>query len=60
MAALVTGIDEIVILLEAAHECPHFGLEGIKNYQWSWRRVIFDYGGVAFMGARFTLNLRTF
>ena len=62
MAALVTGIDEIVTLLEAAHECPHFGLDGIKNYQWSWRRVIFDYGGQdnKYMGARFTITLRTF
>lgn len=59
MAALVGGIDEIVTLLEETG-CPPFGLEGIKNFQWSWRRVVFDYGGAAYMGARFTLTLRTF
>ena len=59
MAALVETLDEIYTLIENAG-CPAFGLEGIKSYQWSWRRVVFDYGGVTYMGARFTIVLRTF
>lgn len=64
MAALVDGIDEIVELLEETSGdtagCPPFGLDGLKTFTWSWRRVVFDYGGVLYMGARFTINLRTF
>lgn len=59
MAALVDGVDEIYTALEAAG-CPPFGLDGIKNFQWSWQRVAFEYGGVFYMGARFTLRLRVF
>lgn len=59
MAVLVEGVDEIVPILEG-ETCPPFGLSGIKNFQWSWNRVVFDYGGVMYMGARFTLRLMTF
>lgn len=59
MTALVNGVDALVTALEAAG-CPPFGLDGIKNFQWSWNRVIFEYAGVSYMGARFTLRLRTF
>ena len=59
MAALVVGLDAICTSLEAAG-CPPFGLAGIKSFQWSWSRVLFDYGGVAYVGVRFVLRLRTF
>jgi hypothetical protein len=59
MALLVDGVDAIVDALEAAG-CPPFGLEGIKNFQWSWSRVLFDYGAVSYVGARFVLRVRTF
>lgn len=59
MAALVVGLDAICTAIEAAG-CPPFGLEGIKNFQWSWSRVLFDYGAVSYVGARFVLRLRTF
>jgi hypothetical protein len=59
METLVDGIDEIVTVLEDT-VCPPFGLEGIKSFQWSWSRVVWDYGGVMYLGARFILRLRTF
>jgi hypothetical protein len=60
MAALVEGIDEICDALEPAGGCPPFELEGIKNYQWSWSRVVFEYASVMYMGARFVIRVRTF
>ena len=59
MATLVTGVDEIVDILEA-QVCPPFGLVGIKTFQWSWSRVTWDYGDVKYVGARFVLRLNTF
>ena len=60
MKALVDGIDAITARLEAQNTCPPFGLAGIRTFQWSWRRVAFDYGKVKYMGARFTIILRVF
>lgn len=60
MINLVTGIDAIRANLKGQN-CPNpFDLTGIPNFQWSWQRVIFDYGGVSFVGARFRLVLRTY
>lgn len=59
MDTLVKGIDEIHTAMEDAG-CPPFGLDGIKSWQWSWLRVEFIYGAIAYVGARFTLRLRTF
>ena len=59
MTAMVTGLDEVYTLLENAG-CPPFGLEGIKSYQFGWMRVLFKRGGVDYVGARFTIVLRTF
>jgi len=62
MGELVSGIDAIRANLKAQN-CPNpFDLTGIANFQWSWRRVIFDYGGpeLKYMGARFRLVLRTY
>jgi hypothetical protein len=62
MGQLVSGIDAIRANLKGQN-CPNpFGLTGIANFQWSWTRVVFDYGGpeLKYMGARFRLVLRTF
>lgn len=59
MYKLVTGIDAIEVNLDA-QACPYFGQEKIKSFQYSWQRVIFDYAGVSYVGARFRLVLRTF
>jgi hypothetical protein len=61
MGQLVDGIDAIRANLKTQN-CPNpFGLTGISNFQWSWTRVIFDYGGpdLLYVGARFRLVLRT-
>jgi hypothetical protein len=62
MAQLVDGIDEIRANLKTQN-CPNpFDLEGIANFQWSWQRVIFNYGEpeLKYIGARFRLALRTY
>jgi hypothetical protein len=60
MANLVTGIDAIRANLKTQN-CPNpFSLTGIPNFQWSWQRVVFEYGGVNYIGARFRLTLRTY
>lgn len=62
MASLVSGIDAIRANLKTQN-CPNpFDLIGIANFQWSWRRVVFDYGDpeLKYVGARFRLVLRTF
>ena len=62
MAQLVGGIDAIRANLKTQN-CPNpFGLTGIANFQWSWRRVVFEYGGpeLRYIGARFRLVLRTY
>lgn len=62
MGGLVVGIDAIRTNLKTQN-CPNpFDLIGIATFQWSWRRVVFDYGGpeLRYVGARFRLVLRTF
>jgi hypothetical protein len=60
MARLVNGIDAITNVIEGQDQKPYFGLVGIKGFSWRWDRVTFDYGGVAYVGARFMLTLRVF
>lgn len=62
MAALVDGIDAMITIFEAQDTKPYFGLDGIKAFHSSWQRVVFDYGDaqIRYMGARFTLTIRTF
>lgn len=60
MAHLVDGVDAITLTLEAQNTCPPFGLAGIRTFQWRWDRVVFDYGGAKYMGARFTIVLQVF
>lgn len=62
MDLLVSGIDAIRANLKTQN-CPNpFSLTGIANFQWSWRRVVFEYAGpeLRYIGARFRLVLRTF
>lgn len=62
MGGLVAGIDAIRANLKTQN-CPNpFGLTGIATFQWSWRRVVFNYGTpeLIYVGARFRLVLRTF
>jgi hypothetical protein len=59
MALLVTGINAIEENLDA-QACPYFEQSKIRSFQYSWQRVIFDYGGVSYVGARFRLTLRTY
>lgn len=62
MAVLVTGIDAIRANLKTQN-CPNpFGLTGLANFQWSWQRVVFEYGApeLRYIGARFRLVFRTF
>lgn len=62
MGILVAGIDAIRANLKTQN-CPNpFDLTGIANFQWSWQRVIFEYGApeLRYIGARFRLVLRTF
>lgn len=60
MATLITGIDAIRANLKGQN-CPNpFSLTGIPNFQWSWQRVVFEYDGVLYVGARFRLVLRTY
>jgi hypothetical protein len=60
MAKLVPGITAIKAKLNAQNGKPYFGLTGIKAFQWRWERTVWDYGGVAFIGARFTITITIF
>jgi len=60
MAALVNGIDALQDVLEGQDQKPYFGLEGIRAFSWRWDRVVFEYAGVQYMGARFILTVRVF
>lgn len=60
MAALVNGIDAMTDVLEGQDQKPYFGLTGIQAFSWRWDRVTFDYGGVAYVGARFAITVRVF
>jgi hypothetical protein len=60
MYKLIKGIDAIRANLKGQN-CPNpFDLTGIPNFQWSGQRVVFDYGGVSYIGGRFRLILRTY
>jgi len=60
MAKLIAGVDAIRANLKTQN-CPNpFALTGIPSFQWSGQRVVFDYGGVSYVGARFRLVLRTY
>lgn len=64
MAQLVTSIDEFENILDNQkyQNVPGgaglFGRLYITSFQWSWHRVVFAYGGVDYVGARFVLTVR--
>src|SRR3990167_2651467 len=62
MAALVDGMDAMANVFEQQDTKPYFGLDGIKAFHWSWRRVTFVYGDpqLSYVGARFTITVRVF
>jgi hypothetical protein len=37
---------------------PLFGLSFVTSFRWSWRHVTFEYGGVQYTGARFSITVR--
>lgn len=60
MAKLVPGITAIKAKLNEQNGKPYFGLSGIKSFKWRWERVVWDYGGVSYIGARFYLTITIF
>lgn len=62
MGKLVGMVDAITNVLEQQDSTPPFGLAGIQDFKWSWRRVVFQYGDpdIKYIGARFTLIMRIF
>jgi hypothetical protein len=57
MAQLVTTINEFEDILDM-QDCPIFSLDFVQSFRWSWRRVVFEYGGVPYIGARFIITVR--
>ncbi len=62
MGALVGGIDAMTTVLEAQTCKNPFGLDegNVRSFQWGWRRVVFEYAGAQFIGARCTITLEVF
>lgn len=58
MKALVTGLDVIRAAIKA-EACDNFGID-IKEFQWRWERVAFEYGSVLYAGARFYITVRIY
>jgi len=60
MAALVGGIEDIEQILDTQEYSGGglFGRPEIYDFRWSWNYVVFDYGGVGYVGARFTIMVR--
>jgi hypothetical protein len=40
--------------------CPHFGLNGIQSFRFTWQRVLFTYATALHVGVRFELEIRVF
>ena len=64
---LTNAASEIIDILEMESmecveygHCPPFGLCALKSFHWTGERVVFDYGGVIYYGARFVLTVRTY
>ena len=54
MKQLVDTINELEDILDS-QTYPVFGSDYILSFRWLWGRVVFDYAGVNFMGARFQI-----
>lgn len=61
MAVLIPGIEAIRDKIKE-QKCPPFGLTGIRTFQWSWERTVWEYGQpeLKYIGARFILRMRLF
>lgn len=57
MGQLTTTINEIEDILDN-QGCPPFDLDFLTSFRWSWRRVVFRYNNVDFVGARFMITVR--
>ena len=62
MNAVVNAIDFLEGIFEQQNTSPYFGVAGIKNFRWAWRRFNFVLGdpNIQYPGARFTINVRVF
>lgn len=62
MAALVAGVDAMTDVLEAQNCKTPFGVpaDTVRSFQWSWRRVVFEYAGAKFIGMRCAIKLEVF
>ena len=62
MGALVTQLDAIRTVLKAQKEGDHFGLVGIRQFSWTWQRVIFEYGDplLRYVGFRVIIRIRMY
>lgn len=56
LAAVATLAQAIRVVLKAQAR-PFFGLEGIGSFHWSASYAPFEYGGVAYAGIRFEVEL---
>ncbi len=59
MAKMTEMTDAIIDVLEA-QDHTFFGDTNIRDFRWRWERVVFDYAGVLYEGARFYLTLWVF
>ena len=57
MGQLVETINELEDILDDL-SYPLFGRDEVTSFRWSWRRVVFTYGGVDYVGARFSIVVR--
>ena len=57
MSLLVDLVEAIEDELEKQKTGTLFGVDEIKAIHWSWTRATIDYGGVDYMGARFTIDV---
>ena len=62
MSAVVDAIDFLEGIFEQQNTSPYFGVAGIKNFRWAWKRFTFVLGdpNILYAGARFTINVRVF
>jgi len=57
MGALLATINEIEDILDT-QTYNLFSLNYVTSMRWSWRHVTFEYGGVQYTGARFSITVR--
>jgi hypothetical protein len=57
MGKLLYVINEFEDILDT-QSYNLFGLDYVTSMRWSWRQVTFEYGGVKYTGARFSITVR--